>query len=222
MTNGNNASVFVAILTMGERDGWLHPSVATFLVSLTHQNSRELALHLCTDHKPVDYARNCVVKAFLASSCEWLLMIDNDMMPPLNLLDMVDRAGDRMDVLVPKFYRAEPGPGGGARLKLCWELLAADAAKNEWCELTCAGTGVMFVRRRVFQGMGNRGWFRFVYDADGKITTSEDVGFCQNARRAGFSVWGNQAFEADHFKTLPLSKLARGVTNGGTGQAAVR
>ena len=196
---------------MGERDGWLHPSLATFLVSLTGQNSRGLTMHLSSEHRPVDYARNCVVKEFLASTCEWLLMLDNDMVPPVNLLDMVDRAGDRMDIVVPRFYRAEAGPCDGVRLKLCWESFSGELAQNEWRELVCAGTGVMFVRRRVFERMGKQGWFRFIYDADGKITISEDVAFCQKARQAGFSVWGNQRFEADHCKTIPLSKLVRGV-----------
>jgi hypothetical protein len=69
----------------------------------------------------------------------------------------------------------------------------------------------MFVHRRVFEGMGNGAWFRFVYDDDGQQTNSEDVNFCQKARKAGFTVWGNRAFEADHFKTISLSALARSI-----------
>ena len=69
----------------------------------------------------------------------------------------------------------------------------------------------MFVRRRVFERMGSEGWFRFAYDADGKIKTAEDIAFCQKARSLGFSVWANQRFEANHYKTVPLSTLARGV-----------
>jgi len=210
-TQNKKASVFVALFTMGERDGWLHPSVVGFLVSLTQQKSRGMSLHLCTDHKPIDYARNCAVKESLASRCEWLLMVDNDMALPPNLLDMLDRAGERMDVLVPKFYRIDSAAGGGVALQLCWESLSVELGKSEWCELACAGTGVMFIHRRVFERMGNRGWFRFAYDADGRVSNSEDVGFCQKARRAGFSVWGNQQFEADHYKTVPLSRLAHGI-----------
>jgi len=195
---------------MSERHGWLHPSIAEFIVGLTSQK-RGLSLHLRNDHQPIDYARNCAVKDFLASNSEWSLSIDNDMAPPMNLLDMLDRAGERMDVLVPKFFRGEQAPNGGTVLHLCWEPLA-ELGKNEWCELACAGTGVMFVHRRVFERLGNRGWFRFAYGADGQITNSEDVGFCQRARQAGFSVWGNQQFEADHCKTFSMSRLARGVT----------
>jgi hypothetical protein len=69
----------------------------------------------------------------------------------------------------------------------------------------------MFVHRRVFEGMGNEGWFRFVYDADGMMLNSEDVNFCQKARKAGFRIYGNQQYEADHFKTVSLCALVRGV-----------
>jgi hypothetical protein len=41
---------------------------------------------------------------FLDSGCDWLLMLDNDMIPPLNLLDMIDGADERMDILVPQFF----------------------------------------------------------------------------------------------------------------------
>jgi hypothetical protein len=206
-------SVFIALFASGERDGWLCPSIAPFLVSLSQQKGREITLQIRA-LKPIDYARNCVVKDFLASGYEWLLMIDNDQGPPPNLLEMVDRSEPHMDVLVPKFYgimhpMAAPAPGVG--LNLCWQLFAGGDRKSEWCEIAWAGTGVMFVHRRVFEGMGNCGWFRFIYDADGMRLNSEDINFCQKARRAGFSVWGNRHFEADHFKTIQLSALVRGL-----------
>jgi len=43
------------------------------------------------------------------------------------------------------------------------------------------------------------------------MVNSEDVNFFQKARRLGFSAWGNQEFEADHFKTVSLSALARSI-----------
>jgi hypothetical protein len=209
-------SVFIALLTLGEREGWLHPSIAQFLVALTQQKGRQISLNIRTDTKPHDYARNLVVKDFLATGYDLLLMMDNDMGPPPNLLDMLDRAEDHMDIFVPKFYRSPDLHSwlatSGMHMRVCVESVAPEGlGENEWCELVCAGTGIMFVRRRVFERMGNEGWFRFVYDANGKIVTAEDIGFCQKARKLGFSIWVNQLFEANHYKTVPLSAVARGV-----------
>ncbi len=209
----SKASVFIAIFTGKERDGWLCPAMAEFLVSLTTQKPRAISLEVLT-LKPIDYARNCAVKDFLATDFQWLLMIDNDMAPPPNLLDMVDRAEERMDILVPKcpgimdsVVMSTPGIG----ILLGWQLFAGGLGKNEWCEIAWSGTGVIFIRRRVFECMGNQGWFRFIYDADGMMLNSEDINFCQKARKAGFTIWGNQQFAVEHFKTVPLFALVRGV-----------
>jgi len=153
------------------------------------------------------------VKEFLASGFDWLLMIDNDMRPPHNLLDMLDRAGSGMNILVPKFFVFSLQVKHCARnprlpLTLMWNCLTPPD-KREWCELDSAGTGVMFIHRHVFERLGNAPPFRFRYDESGMILEGEDLVFCHKARAAGFSIWGNQAFEADHFKTVSLSALAQ-------------
>jgi hypothetical protein len=137
----SKASVFIAIFAGNERDGWLCPAMAVFIVSLTRQKARALCLQVPA-LKPIDYARNSIVKDFLASDFEWLLMIDNDMAPPLNLLDMVDLAEGGMDILVPKFpgildrvVMSTPGIG----IHLGWQLFAGGLGKNEWCEIAWAG-----------------------------------------------------------------------------------
>ena len=226
MTNQKQkASVFVALFTMNERDGWLSPGLAQFFAALSHvAKDRRVMVHLSACKKPIDHARNLVVKEFLASGCDWLLMVDNDMVPPLNLFEMIDRAAGHMDILVPKFFMLAPafGPRTSEALTkhaqnprlplfLCWQTLNIRLDEREWTELAWAGTGVMFIRRRVFGPLGNCGWFKFVTDADGAWIFPEDFEFCRRAREAGFSVWGNQRFEADHFHTVSLSALAQSV-----------
>jgi hypothetical protein len=220
MINGKQkASVFIAIFTLDERDGWMAPGMAQFLAAMSVvAKERAVSLQIKQNTKPIDWARNHIVQDFLASGFEWLLMVDNDMNPPPNLIDMVDRADGRMDILVPKFYAVKdravalPGSEGpGLALILGWQCFASGLGKNEWCEIAWAGTGVMFIHRRVFDGLGRQPWFRFAYDDYGMMMNSEDVNFCQKARKAGFTIWGNQRFEADHYKTVPLSRLAQGI-----------
>src|SRR6266852_3439479 len=169
-------SVFISIFTLDERDGWLCRGLAQFLAAMSiAAKERAVCLQLSANVKPIDWARNKVVKDFLASGCEWLLMVDSDMAPPPNLLDMIDRAEPRMDVLVPRFYAlmsdvvAANSPQTianqpGLRLLHGWQTFAGGPGQNEWSEIAWAGTGTMFVHRRVFEGLGDHGWFRFVYD----------------------------------------------------------
>jgi hypothetical protein len=221
------ASVFIAIFTLDERDGWMAPGMAQFLAAMSVvAKERAVCLQVKQNTKPIDWARNHIVQDFLASGFEWLLMIDNDMKPPANLIDMVDRAERHMDILVPKFYAIKDAavvlPRGkeeaGLALILGWQCFYGTEifrgeflGKNEWCEIAWSGTGVMFIHRRVFEGLGRQPWFRFTYDDYGMMVNSEDVSFCQKARKAGFTIWGNQQFEADHYKTVPLSRLVQGI-----------
>jgi GT2 family glycosyltransferase len=212
MTPYRKASVFLALFTTNERNGWLAPGLAQFLAALSNvAKERAVTLHLSAAMKPIDYARNCVVKEFLASRFDWLLSVSNDIAPPPNLIEMVDRADEEMRILVPKFWILVNGPMGNLRIAPGWEVLAGTHEKRGWCELSWAATEVMFIHRSVFERLGNQPWFRTTYDPDGRISNTEDIVFCQKARQAGFSVWGNPHFEADHFKTLSLSAVARSI-----------
>lgn len=209
------ASVFIAIFTQSERDGWLAPGMAQFLVATSvAAKERNISLSMSDNIKPIDYARNLIVQAFLASGFDWLLQIDNDMAPPPNLIDVLDRAEAHMKIIAPKTFHIatirnpESGRDEGGRLVEGWLPIDADSSKSEWRELAWTGTGALFVHRQVFERMGTAGWFRFTYDGNGQRTNFEDISFCQNARRAGFSVWGNQEFVVDHFKTVSLALLA--------------
>ncbi|MCU1242396.1 MAG: hypothetical protein JWO71_3122 [Candidatus Acidoferrum typicum] len=208
-----NNSVFMTVLSTSERDGWLAPGLLGFVMGLGKSGGprREISVELMYNVHPVDAARNTIAKNFLASDCEWLCMIDNDMTPPPNLLELLDRAAEHMDVLVPKFHvtlnvvqretiRTDVGVG--------WQRLNANADAGEWNELSLASSGLMFVRRNAFERM-TKPFFRFVYDEDGRVCECEDLFFCRKAREAGLSIWGNSNYYVEHFKTIPLSLPAR-------------
>jgi len=79
---------------------------------------------------------------------------------------------------------------------------------GEWVELDLASGGVLLARRGVFERM-TKPFFRFVYNEDGQVTECEDLFFSRKAREAGLSIWGNQNFYVEHYKTLPVSFPAR-------------
>lgn len=207
-------SVFMTILSTAERDGWLAPGLLGFVMGLRNSGAaqREISVELMYNVRPVDAARNTIAKNFLASDCEWLCMIDNDMTPPPNLLELLDHAADHMHILVPKFHvtmnvvhrdTIRPDVGVG------WQPLNAGAdRRGEWNELSVASSGVMFIRRNAFGGMA-KPFFRFMYDEDGRVCECEDLFFCRKAREAGLSIWGNSSYYVEHFKTIPLSLPAR-------------
>jgi GT2 family glycosyltransferase len=198
-------SVFVAIFSGTERHNWLCPEFAQFFAALTLEQ-RAVTVHTQHETRPIDYARNLAVRAFLASGLDWLLMADNDMGLPSNLLKLLDWAPANADVVVPRFYRAMSLANGGVGVQRCWELL--ESAKDEpWPELIAGGTGCMAIRRSVFQRV-RPPWFRFAYAEDGRITKGEDISFCERTRAAGCRIFGCQSITVQHYHTVGLASLA--------------
>src|SRR5689334_1110967 len=131
------ASVFIAVLTQAEREGWYSPQLVTFLAAVKIVHDRNVQVTFQHDARPFDYARNLAAAAFLASGLDWLLMVDNDMAPPRNLLDLLDHVDERIDIAVPLFYTM-----GDAGIKLCWKLKPdCPTATGEWTEIEGAGSG---------------------------------------------------------------------------------
>lgn len=181
-------SVLVAVLTLAERDGWVAPGLAGWLAAMKCEQAtgkREVRLGFHHEFKPYDHARNALAKEFLASGYDWLLMLDNDMIPPPDLIEMIDRADECMDILVPRFYALNgaalklsihqrhlmvPVDQTAPLINLVWKYLGIpdggvpkDIERREWFGLECAGSAAMFIRRRVFERLSEP-FFRFVYD----------------------------------------------------------
>jgi GT2 family glycosyltransferase len=143
-------------------------------------------------------------------------MIDNDASPGPGLFQILDRASEHMDILVPMFHVTLNVMSRTAPVRLDvgvgWQPLHNDE-QGEWRELSVASSHLMFVRRRAFERMA-KPYFRFIYDEEGLVRECEDLFFCRKAREAGLSIWGNQNFYAEHWKTLPLSLPGRSSPQG--------
>jgi hypothetical protein len=199
-------SVYIALFTMHERGGWCPaPLVAFLLDTMRRKDGRQIQARQIDNVVPHDCARNQAAQDFMESGAEWLLMIDNDTGPNPTLFEMIDRADDDMDILVPRFFCLAQD-----RLPLGWMFLSPNAYRgtDESVELDSAATVAMFVRRRVFEGL-SKPYFGFTRDPEGMKASGEDISFCRKARAAGFRVWGNRRYEVDHFRTISLSTLAR-------------
>lgn len=205
MSEKKKPSVFIATFAMLERGGWYCPQLVSFLLTAQSRSaadgrrSVQLQIRNC---RPIDAARNFTANEFLKSGLDWLVMSDNDMAPPLGIFKMIDEADTRMDIVVPRFYSVTDDG-----LRLIWAPLPTENIDSgaEWIELSEAGTGVMAIRRRVFERLG-KPYFKTIFnEEDRRIIKGEDWNFCEKARAAGFRLFGNVRFSADHFRTVGLN-----------------
>ena len=131
-----------------------------------------------------EVARNCNTMVDQMSG-EWLwIMGDDHRFGPDILIKLLER---KRDIVVPLVLRRQP-----PFETVLYKKMVSDGAPNEKYQLSdlpsggllevdAAGSAGMLVRQEVF-GVLPRPWFEF------QRHTSEDVGFCVNARAAGFKV----------------------------------
>ena len=215
------ASVFIAVPTV---DGQVHSSIAaTFARAMASSSLPEcpfrFGVHLEPGKRPVDHARNCIVKQFIEETdSDWLVMIDQDEVVPDNFwqLCMVTDA-DIVSGLTPVWVG---NMDAEAMLRInaygvdekgqCYNLPIPDKSVDQPYRVPVCGTGGIAIRRRVFapppHGLGLNPFF-FSYGDDRRVQAGEDVNFSVMANRANFVLAVHPAVRFDHVKAMPLWQI---------------
>jgi GT2 family glycosyltransferase len=161
---------------------------------------------------PVDRGRNLICQNFLKSDADYLLMLDDDVVPTPNVLEM---ARQDKDVIGGLYYANLPGPGyysiayttdtppetGAARARLG---IGRDIENTGIIEVALLATGCMMIHRRVLEGLEEPFFVMEMDETIRWITDSEDFSFCRKARKAGFRVWLDTGVTCGHIKTLDM------------------
>ncbi len=208
--------ILIGLLSTYERGGWIHPDLCKFLADLSllpGYATRVISLH---NFQPAAAARNKFCQQTKDAEVDWLMMIDNDMAPAMNLLDTVKNAPEDADVMVPVFYMWD---GVNAKLKLCWGM-ELDNKKNYAVgneerfkmtpglhELTKCGTGAVFIRPRILHKLPYP-YFTYLYNVDAGMDGTEDIQFCNRVMAAGGKIYGNADITVGHYHSVELARLS--------------
>ncbi len=188
-----------------ERGGWLSPELAMFLVKVQRETKYNLVTVLNSDCAPVQRARNIEAQRALEFGVEWLCMLDNDIVPPLNMLDVLDSAGPEHDVICLPYWGCLDG------IPAILTIAGPDNLRIQpgprFVEISRGGTGAIFIRREVFVKMPMP-HFEMRLSGDGlRIEIGEDYDFCNKVRALGCRVWTHGGFPVQHMHQLDLSFL---------------
>lgn len=211
----NVPKIMIVILTTYERHGWPTKGIADFLACL-RSNPNYAWQHTFADNFiPAASARNVVANSFKEVGADWILMLDNDMTPPMNLLDAIKDAPADAMVVVPKFYLWDESH---MSLKLCWGwhpgTEPVDAAtgyariEKKFYPLQKCGTGAIFIRPEVFRKVPPP-WFFYTYDEMHSMTATEDINFSLKLQDHGMKIYGNGGLTVGHHHTVNLAVLAK-------------
>ncbi|RLG71019.1 MAG: hypothetical protein DRO04_00725 [Candidatus Iainarchaeum archaeon] len=195
--------VYIAVLNQG----WIRPELSFVLTDITHQGKYNVYLSYPAD-KPIQNNRNKIVKKFLEKKeYDFLLMIDSDIVPPLNILDLADYNLDIVGALCFAFRDHRIVPLVLKENKRGrYQVMEVDGSEG-LVECDAVGSGCIMIHRRVLEHPKMRYPFKNYYDEDGIRVLGLDLSFCKRAKELGFKVYCHLDFPCSHWTPMDLKEV---------------
>lgn len=173
------------------------PNTGTLRTELVEWLMKQEAAIFMPQAKPHDHCRNIIVNRFLETDCEWLLMVDSDVIPPDDVCNMVNNDVDVCSAYVRTTANGEFIPVGMTKNKDGYHH-DFKHSKPGVHKVDAVGTGCILIKREVFERM-DKPYFKFVYK-DGLLVNGEDFDFCE---RVG-EVYFDSRYKCKHFTTVAI------------------
>ena len=199
--------VYIAALNQGS----IRVELARLLAALTHQGKYNVFLSFPAD-KPIQHNRNRIVADFLEhKECDYLFMLDGDIIPPDNILDLIDHQKDiigglcfayRGRAIVPLILKEKENKSGKIE-NTSYDILDVDGNAG-LVECDAIGTGCMIMKREILERPEMRYPFKNYYNEDGERILGLDLSFCKRAKNIGYKVWCHLNFACSHWTYMDL------------------
>lgn len=177
--------------------------------SLAFDMDMLLQVFFCRNVVSVVDARNRIAHDFLSGDADVLVMLDDDVVPSPDWLELVQGLGPEYDVLgapcpvmrpglpvLPNVYRHRDGQTS---------IDLARALGSDGClEVDAVGFGLVAISRPVMEKLKV---FK-TKQVDGRIVVGEDIEFCLRARSQGFSVGVDMRYPCEHLLRLHGNEVA--------------
>lgn len=195
-----NKGIFISILNQG----WVRPELADLLAKLSDQKKYNLFITYPAK-KPITNNRNSIVKRFLETDYDYLLMIDADCPPPEDILDMADYDKDVIGAVCFGYM--------GKRL-IPFVMKKRTDGKYDMIDVSiddgvvecdAVGSGVMMIARRVLENMPFP--FKNEYDPEGIKVKGLDFNFCKRAQKLGYKIWVDSDKLCSHWSILDMKTI---------------
>jgi hypothetical protein len=183
----------------------IHQHAFWSLMRIAQQGWEFLAL----GYSRTDVARNRMAQALLKGPWSHLLMLDSDMLHPV---DIVNRLGSRAAqhpecrVLSALYFRrGQPFDP----LAFVRDDEGHLRTIGEWpqglVKVAAVGTGAMLIHRSVFEQLPPP-WFTYSYVPGTMETSSEDIEFCELCEKNGIDIWVDTTVVVPHLTDRAITE----------------
>ena len=196
----NKKRVLIALIT----DQMIHHKVVGTLCQILLANTNYKIDTYVSAMRGIGEHRNVVVKEFLKGDYDYLLFIDADNPPPVNVLDLIEEDKPVIGLPTPIQMSAIQGLE-----EFYWNVYDNDyPRKNKGDGLEqvyMVGSGVMLIRRDVLESLENP--FTEVRDETGLRIVGTDMAFCKKCKEQNIDIYTHWDYKCSHFKEINLLNI---------------
>jgi len=194
--------VFIAIPTTGN----IRTELLSFLLNITHNPKYSIRIDT-TVSGGICHNRNYLVNRFLQTDSEWLLFCDSDIVPPMDILDMVEDNKNIVSAVNFTWKDNELIPLIMKKVRNGYRVdKESISSKKNLIEADAVGLGCLLIKRGVFKKL-EKPYFEFKYNKKGLLVNGEDFNFCDKTRGMGFKIWIDKRFITNHFNVVNLKSI---------------
>jgi len=193
--------VYIAVLNQGG----IRPELAHVLHQMPSQDKYEVIITYPMD-KPITQNRNKIVQDFLPrKEFDYLMMIDGDIVPPINILNLADFQVDIVAPMLFAYQKMMIVPLALREDKDGLYKIAAFRGDEGLMEVDAVGSGCIMMSREVLEKV--KFPFKNEYDADGIKKIGLDLHFCKEAKKLGFKVYTHLDYICSHWMEFDLKTI---------------
>jgi len=185
-------------------DGMIHHKVVGTLLSIILNNTKHEIQTIVSAMAGIGEHRNVLVKEFLKTDCDYLLQIDADNPPPLNVLDLVDLDKEVIGLPTPINMNYIQGIN-----EIVWNVfennLPTKSKGTGLAQVEGVGSGVILIRRDVLERIQHP--FTTVRNEDDLRVVGTDLAFCHKCKKEGIKIWTHWDYTCEHYKEIGLRTL---------------
>jgi GT2 family glycosyltransferase len=164
-------------------------------------------------HKPMMFHRNHIVNTFLKTDCEYLLWIDDDVVPPPNAIEKL--IAHDVDAVSALCFCTRPNDAGAIAP---YPVTMKDAPNGEYLiyfpqqpldEIDACGGGCVLVKRSLYEHPEMKAPYQHSMKENGEMGATCDFNIWKRARAAGFKLYVDSTVVCSHIREIDLKEFNR-------------